>query len=185
MLSVSRRIGLFLVMMAWIFLHGVTPVGGQTQTQTLHRNQTEHCQSNWKGVLAGGKSITCKELQIILEDHKKWLETDGKQGKKASFREAVLYGINLRDSDLRKADLYMVNLSQADLNGALLGEADLSRADLSRADLSRADLTHANLSQANLNRADLTHANLQDSPLDYANLSNATLVFANLTNSHL
>ena len=65
-----------------------------------------------------------KELNIILEDHKKWL-------------------VDSRTS--KRADLIGANLSRADLS-----EANLSRADLSEANLIGADLRGANLSRANL-----------------------------------
>lgn len=70
-----------------------------------------------------------KELDIILENHGKWLR--GKGGKKA---------------DINNVDLGNANLRRADLKGA-----DLSNADLRCADLRCADLRGANLSYALLN----------------------------------
>ena len=43
------------------------------------------------------------ELKAILEDHKLWIQSDGKQGKRA----------NLRGADLRGADLSCANLQGA------------------------------------------------------------------------
>ena len=84
--------------------------------------------------------MTQDELAIILSDHKLWLDTDGKEGKRANLRGA--------------------NLSDADLTGA-----NLFGADLSRADLFRADLTGANLFGADLRDADLEGANLRGADL--------------------
>ncbi|EAC2858190.1 pentapeptide repeat-containing protein [Listeria monocytogenes] len=77
-----------------------------------------------------------EELDIILENHGKWLRDEG--GERA---------------DLTGADLRHTNLSNAVLTGA-----DLTHANLSNADLTGADLRHANLSNAVLTGADLTHA---------------------------
>ena len=44
--------------------------------------------------------MTRKELNKILEEHKKWLDTDGKEGKRADLRYA-----NLRGDDLLGVNL--------------------------------------------------------------------------------
>ncbi|EPR7591338.1 pentapeptide repeat-containing protein [Listeria monocytogenes] len=75
-----------------------------------------------------------EELDIILENHGKWLFNEG--GDRADLSNADLKNTNLRFANLRLADLRGANLSYADLNGA---------------DLSYADLNGANLSYANLN----------------------------------
>ena len=51
-----------------------------------------------------------KELNLILENHKLWLETSGKEGVSADLREA----------DLRWANLSRANLKGVDLSGAEL-----------------------------------------------------------------
>ncbi|MEN1075812.1 pentapeptide repeat-containing protein [Listeria monocytogenes] len=85
-----------------------------------------------------------EELDIILENHGKWLFNEG--GDRADLSNADLKNTNLRFANLRLADLRGADLSYADLNGA-----DLRGANLSYADLSYADLNGANLSYANLN----------------------------------
>ncbi|EAE9650803.1 pentapeptide repeat-containing protein [Listeria monocytogenes] len=89
-----------------------------------------------------------EELDIILENHGKWLFNEG--GDRA----------DLSNADLKNTNLRFANLSYADLNGADLSYADLRRADLRRADLRRADLSGADLSCANLSYADLSCADL-------------------------
>ena len=76
-----------------------------------------------------------KELQKILDLHKKWINGD---------------------TEGQKADLGGANLSNANLRCADLSNADLSNADLRCADLSNADLSGADLSDANLGYADLS-----------------------------
>lgn len=83
-----------------------------------------------------------KELDEILESHKRWLQ--GRDGERADLYEANLSGAHLRGADLAEAYLRRANLSGANLSGA-----DLYGANLTEADLCEADLTGANLRQAN------------------------------------
>ncbi|MFQ0802553.1 pentapeptide repeat-containing protein [Listeria monocytogenes] len=69
-----------------------------------------------------------KELDIILENHGKWLR--GKGGKKADINNVDLGNANLRRADLKGADLSNADLRCADLRGANLSYANLSNADL-------------------------------------------------------
>ncbi|EJA0908905.1 pentapeptide repeat-containing protein [Listeria monocytogenes] len=75
-----------------------------------------------------------EELDIILENHGKWLFNEG--GDRA----------DLSNADLKNTNLRFANLRLADLRGA-----DLSYANLRFANLSNADLSYANLSNVNLN----------------------------------
>ncbi|HBJ9808069.1 pentapeptide repeat-containing protein [Listeria monocytogenes] len=90
-----------------------------------------------------------EELDIILENHEKWLRDEG--GERADLRCADLSNANLRHADLSNADLSNADLSNADLREADLREVNLSYANLRHADLSNADLREVNLSYANLN----------------------------------
>lgn len=107
---------------------------------------------------------TNKELQKILDDHKKWLRNDP-CGVRADLSKADLRNANLRNADLRNADLSKANLRNADLRNADLGGADLRYSNLLNADLSGADLSKADLSLANLKDADLRNADLDYSCL--------------------
>ena len=131
------------------------------------------------------KKISQKELEMILEEHKRWLITNGKVGERADLSYTDLSGFNLAEAnlsytDLSGADLRCANLRFADLEGANLRGADLSYADLRHAylvnaNLACADLPRAKLAFTNLYCADLRYANLMRVDLDYANLQNATL----------
>ena len=89
------------------------------------------------------RNISKEELDKIIYNHKKWLQSDGAEGERA----------NLSSADLSSADLSYANLSSADLS-----YADLSYANLSSAYLISADLSSANLSSANLISADLDYS---------------------------
>ncbi|EAH0777541.1 pentapeptide repeat-containing protein [Listeria monocytogenes] len=86
-----------------------------------------------------------EELDIILENHGKWLFNEG--GDRA----------DLSNADLKNTNLRFANLRLADLRGANLSYADLSYADLRFANLSNADLSYANLSNVNLNWVNWQH----------------------------
>ncbi|EAG6932332.1 pentapeptide repeat-containing protein [Listeria monocytogenes] len=118
-----------------------------------------------------------EELDIILENHGKWLRNEG--GEKADLSNADLKNTNLRFANLRLADLRGADLSYANLRGANLRFADLRGADLRFADLRGADLRFADLSNANLSIADLSYANLSIAYLRFADLSNANLSWVN------
>ena len=92
--------------------------------------------------------MTQIELNKFLEEHKKWLETEGKEGKRAK----------LSGEDLRQVDLSCANLRYADFSLADLRHANLSDADLRYADVNFADLSFANLSNADLRYAVLDYS---------------------------
>ncbi|HAF1610265.1 TPA: pentapeptide repeat-containing protein [Salmonella enterica] len=120
------------------------------------------------------------ELAKILELHKVWISSFGKEGSKAD-----LCGANLRDAYLRDAYLYGANLYGANLRGADLRGAYLYGADLCDANLYGADLRGAYLCSANLRDAYLRDANLYGADLYGANLRGADLCDANLYGANL
>ncbi|EAD5295818.1 hypothetical protein CYG88_02565 [Listeria monocytogenes serotype 1/2a] len=65
-----------------------------------------------------------EELDIILENHGKWLRNKG--GEKADLSNADLKNTNLRLAYLRGADLSNVNLSYANFRGVDLSDANLN-----------------------------------------------------------
>ena len=109
-----------------------------------------------------------EELKRILAAHKKWLESDGKEGKRADLSNAHLSGANLRWANLREANFENANLSEADLHKAGLSGADLRGAHLYKANLREADLRGAKLQGAELAKATLREANLHDANLEHA-----------------
>lgn len=150
-------------------------------------------------ILCGGKT-----LGEVLEAHKLWVESNGKEGERAELegadlRGSYLRGANLRHANLECADLQGANLQIADLRGADLQRADLRDANLHKADLREADLREANLQGAamceavlrladlrgaNLRSADMRWADLQWTDLEGADLSRADLTEANLTGAN-
>ncbi|EHW6398024.1 pentapeptide repeat-containing protein [Listeria monocytogenes] len=105
-----------------------------------------------------------EELDIILENHGKWLRNEG--GDRADLSNA-----DLKNTNLRFANLRLAYLSNANLRGANLSYANLSIADLNNANLSNADLSNANLSNADLSNVNLSNANFRGVDLSDANLN--------------
>ncbi|HAO5988651.1 TPA: pentapeptide repeat-containing protein [Listeria monocytogenes] len=118
-----------------------------------------------------------EELDIILENHGKWLRNEG--GDRADLSNADLKNTNLRFANLRLAYLRGADLSNANLRGADLRFADLRGADLSNVNLSYANLRFADLRGADLSNVNLSYANLSIADLNNANLSNADLNWVN------
>ncbi|EGN2737760.1 pentapeptide repeat-containing protein [Listeria monocytogenes] len=83
-----------------------------------------------------------EELDIILENHGKWLRNEG--GEKADLSNADLKNTNLRFANLRLAYLRGADLSNANLRGADLRFADLRGANFRGVDLSDANLNWVN-----------------------------------------
>ncbi len=175
----QRIIRIFTIALAGLLLFAAPPANGQ-----------ESKESTCEGKFKGGKEPTPEELSKLLQDHSRWIVTDGKEGRRANLCEANLLGANLSKARLGLANLSKANLFEADLSGAWLGWANLSGAVLFEADLSKANLFEANLSKAglvgaNLSGADLRGANLLGADLRGANLQGANLRWANLQEADL
>ncbi len=100
-----------------------------------------------------------EELQKILEAHRKWVESAGKEGERAilgraNLQGAALWGAKLQGAKLRGANLQGAALPEANLQGAYLREAKLQGADLFGAKLQGAKLRGANLQGAYLREAE-------------------------------
>ena len=121
------------------------------------------------------KNVSIKELELILEKHKHWLnkDCDSWENLYANLSGANLNGANLSGANLNGANLCGANLNEANLSGANLCGANLNEANLSGAILRGAILRGANLSGANLCGAVLRDANLWYADLNGANLSDA------------
>ena len=98
------------------------------------------------------------ELNLILENHKLWLNDDG--GERANLR-----GSDLSGSDLSGSDLSGSNLRGSDLRGSNLRGSDLSGSDLSYSDLRGSDLRGSNLRGSDLSYSDLRGSDLRGSDL--------------------
>lgn len=116
------------------------------------------------------------DIEKILSEHRIWLRSFGRLGRRASLFGAKLEARNLRRRMLRDAGF----------EAALLSNADFSCADLRRANLAGAQMVGVNLSDAcfrfsDLREADLREANLCNTDLRGADLRRTNLRGVNLT----
>ncbi len=111
------------------------------------------------------RHIPNEQLQQILKEHEKWLDSEFKTGTRADLSHAQLCDV----------DLAGINLAMANLEGANLHSADLRDADLSEAILTSANLQEVDLRGANLQGAKLSNAEgLADARWNNANLENVS-----------
>jgi uncharacterized protein YjbI with pentapeptide repeats len=90
------------------------------------------------------------EFAEVLDQHKLWVETAGKEGKRGDFTGADLCNADLTAANLQGAQLQKVNFRGADLSMANFRGANLVEADLREANLLGAEFAGANLMGANL-----------------------------------
>jgi uncharacterized protein YjbI with pentapeptide repeats len=125
------------------------------------------------------------ELRTILDRHRAWVESNGREGARADLSHVDLAGVSLDGVNLATAKLAGTNLAGAKLNGADLSGASLVRANLSGAELNLANLTAARLTDAKLIAAELCRTDLSGAYLERADLRRANLDHANLTAADL
>ncbi len=122
------------------------------------------------------RQVSPEDLQRILEAHRKWVESKGKEGERADLSRANLQEANLRSANLQEANLRSANLQGANLQEAKLDHADLREANLSEADFRGAKLHHTKLREANLQDSNLT---------EVKSLLGGTLAGTDVTNAKL
>jgi hypothetical protein len=108
------------------------------------------------------REISQEGLKQILEQHRKWVESEKKEGQKADLSNTDLQGALLQGANLEAADLILGNLQ-----GATLTKANLQAAHLYKTNLQGAFLIEANLQRAYLKSAklDLSQANFREAIL--------------------
>ena len=82
----QHLIRLVSLLLAAIFLIHILSTSGQGEQKKVV----------WKGRRADRTTITAEDLSKILEEHKRWIETDRKQGQPCDLSGAILSGANLR-----------------------------------------------------------------------------------------
>jgi len=111
------------------------------------------------------RQIPIDELKQILINHKKWLKSKGKEGKKADLRL-----INLKEITIKRAILAFADMQQSNLFRVNIQNANLIRINLKKSYLCQVNLRMANLSKANLESAKIIGGILTDSNLTGTNL---------------
>lgn len=155
------------------------------------------------------RKISDDELQTILAEHKKWLESGEREGKQADLSNTdlsqshwevtttelerpgsvavqgpLLRRANLKGSRLRGAVLPEINLNQANIAGADFSDCLLKRAKFQDANANGAQFENSDLNGAWLAATDLSHANLEASDLSGAYLEGAILFGATVASAN-
>ncbi|HAO6193625.1 TPA: pentapeptide repeat-containing protein [Listeria monocytogenes] len=118
-----------------------------------------------------------EELDIILENHGKWLLNEG--GERADLSNIDLNGLDLSGSNLERAYLKNTNLTGANLSNVNMQSTYLIGVNFEEACLTEADLSNATLHCTNLGGANLSGVNLRGANLSGVNLSKADLNWIN------
>ena len=121
------------------------------------------------------REFTGEQIKKTCEAHEKWLESGGKEGERADFRNA----------DLKNARLNDVNLEKANLNGARLNGAVLKSVNLKEASLEYADLRFVRAINATFDGASMEYADFKDAILTASTFKDARLASANFENTYL
>lgn len=160
----------------------------------------------------GLEEVSQSKLDVLIENHKFHLESQGRAGSKMK-----MVGFNLSNLDFRKCDTEISQTeflgieqrckrkyerygshsfdeieyySGAKLNGAVLNKSKICGSSLTgiylrEADLIKADLSFSDLRKSILNEANLEEATLIKTDLRRSELKKANLESANLTSSKL
>jgi uncharacterized protein YjbI with pentapeptide repeats len=121
----------------------------------------------------------------LFPDHKKWVQSGGKEGTRIKLRQIGFDNSDIRDANLQGADLSKAKFRESHLEGANLSESNLIFAKLGGAWLQEADLTGANLQIAELQGSYLDGATLINTNFRDSNLKSASFIEADLRNSDL
>jgi|GEM_PF-3545996 len=119
-------------------------------------------------------------LKDDIDMHALWLQSGGRQGRRANFSGMNLQGIDLRDCYLPEANFRTANLRGANLSGADLQGADFSQSVVENANFMNAKLEGSNFARCAgtgiyFNRASMTGANLTGAIMDASDFSDTNL----------
>lgn len=125
------------------------------------------------------------DFKIALQEHEKWLNSDGDTGTRLAAGQFNLCGTDLKNVKLCKADLRNADLSGSDLSGADLRQADLERAKLDNAYLIKTDMRDGIFDNVSFINAQMEGAIARDSYFREAEFRNANLRGTDFNSSNL
>ncbi len=121
------------------------------------------------------------DFDSLLAAHKRWVESDGREGSSLSLRGMSFVGADLTGAMLKGADFSDSRFRNAVLTGANLEGANLAGTDFQGAELSHADFRGANVRDSCFHDASLLGADLTGTiGLLSGQLSGAVLASAKL-----
>jgi uncharacterized protein YjbI with pentapeptide repeats len=141
------------------------------------------------------RSLESLEYSIkeIIADHRVWVNTLGREGKRADLIGLDLSNVNLDGVQLQAASLQKSLLSKASFEGGIFTMSDLSYCNARDASFVKADCRGINFSTSRLDHANLQYANFSPMPISRsvdptfwpANFSGSNMQSARLRGSDL
>jgi uncharacterized protein YjbI with pentapeptide repeats len=114
--------------------------------------------------------ISTEELQAKMREHKKWLESGGKSGKKMYLENYVLTSTKAFMPDLRKVVLINCKIEGFKMTLVNFREADLSETSFKNSSLFRVNFQNAKLGFTNFSETQLENVDFRGANLYGANL---------------
>ena len=123
------------------------------------------------------RTVTKEEIKVILDNHRLWLKTGHKQGKRANLSFCDLHFFDLSDrvfdyADLSRANLECSNLSHSSFNNTNLYDAKLMLADLSYCDFTSANLDDVQCKSTKFQCSMFSDCTFRFAHADWTNFSN-------------
>lgn len=123
----------------------------------------------WEGVVDSPKQPN--QLSKIINEHREWLNTDGKSGKKAYLSNLMLQRLELKKIDLSEADIETAALELSKLNSVDFTKANMQSSQLCYSSLDKVSFNYANLRFSNFSNSDIRF-----STFHHTNLKNSTFI---------
>jgi uncharacterized protein YjbI with pentapeptide repeats len=136
------------------------------------------------------KYLAGPELNNVLTQHRDWLLTKGRRGKRAKlvsvgFNAASFTGIDLSGVVFIKVDMQDCTLEGVNFNGSTLLGSSFIKAQISNCSFKYADMDECNLSEATIIGCDLTDADLAYAVLEKVIFENTTFTNTNFFGTNL
>lgn len=129
--------------------------------------------------------ISLQQLRQVTQEHLTWLNSGGRDGRRANLSHANLTGMNLQGLFLPEANLRSAVLTGANLQGANFQGADFSEAMIEHTNLRQARLEGANFSRCVARSAYFDKAQMIDCNFSAAVVEGASFAGANLSGVRL
>lgn len=135
------------------------------------------------------------ELKSFFIEHKKWIDSLGKEGKKLDlddidlslnsiegelYEQASITGCLFDNRKIKDVSFYLSNLCSSSFGGC-----DLEEVDFTKADLSYATFSNAVIKNVNMNKCDCIETNFRNSKLSGVKFTGALLDTVDLRNAIL
>lgn len=125
-----------------------------------------------------------KELDEILEKHRKWLASEP-DGERAVVNDCDMHGLDLSDRHLRGCDLSFCDMSHCDISGSDLSECEMTQCILNYSNLSYSDMHESDIYNCELIGCNMHDSDMRDCDMIECDMRNSDLRNSNLSNSRL